>query len=158
MSLNGASGLSLLPTSFTYKLGVGLKNACPFLFGQAERRYMNGRKLIIFLLIVLFLQVNASIGADERMSLKEADEHANYILSKLHYEEHGRLRDAGIYVDPYDDPDYKEMIEQLHNLEERYGKKTIKATVIKMAGYDYGLEIVYILEHYDDWLKMKGKK
>lgn len=115
------------------------------------------KKLIIglLMLILMFSQVNTSIGFSENMSLKEVDKFAEYILNKLHYVDFSRIRRAGVLTDPRKEPNYEDIINQLHRIQDSY---VIKATVYEMVGYDNGVAIVYILEHYDEWQKMKKNK
>ena len=92
---------------------------------------------------------------DAMALLKEADSASRYILNKVHYNYPRQLRRAGVLTNHRKEPNYEDIINQLHRLQDRYN---IKATVYEMVGYDNGVPIVYILEHYDEWRKMKGRK
>jgi len=99
--------------------------------------------------------VKSTPKIDENIKLlMEADAYAKQILDRIHYQYPSRLRDAGVLVDPYKEADYTDIIFQLYLLyTQTYNGniETMKRSLIEMVGYNDMLQIIYILQHYDEW-------
>lgn len=107
---------------------------------------------------ILYKQINARKTSikyeciDEDPLLKEADRNAEYLIEKAFWEGEGCFLDVGITVTPALEPDYVDIITQLHD------KDISESQIYKWFDPKSGRSIEYILQHYDEWRKMKGLK
>jgi hypothetical protein len=89
---------------------------------------------------------------DDTALLIESDKLAEHTITRMFYQNFGhRLEEEGLVFNPYKDPDYLDLMKQLY---ERYTNAG-KVAIYKIFGYDAGIPIVYICEHYEEWQKMK---
>ena len=105
------------------------------------------KKLIFLISLCIFIFSSVPYAQDQR--IVTADRIAQESLEKLFWENSSEVWYVGLIFDPSGEPDYRNMLKQIKdNLSEG---KISKRDVMGVFGYYAGKEILYLIEHWEEW-------